>query len=641
MKKVCVSLIILFLVFFVTTAGYCQEQKVRVYYGNGVLNDEYDSDKSLSVIQDLLQDKINGTELEGNIIYDTSHNPSDGLIDFVEYYTQNIGTDLSQFWRFLSGLDVMPDILQEEFTEISAQFDQAMVAAYPSIQEHVETYNGDLCKGDKVVVVAHSQGNLFANIAYPGINPNLLDSFGIVSVANPDSYVADSGPYTSLEEDIVISYLALFGALPPNLDNFFGFNLQDWSGHKFIESYLASGRPAETKIIDDIVTRINTLQWPEGQCSKDYLLISAEPYVLIWDIAGNKVAENIPLNNGSGYAQFPILTASISDWIAARTVIDSQSLYNETPVGQGGDYDGFSSSCFEEGWDERDCYDYTSFNGSGGCNKTGIDETISSLSFDYSLTYDDSNSNASSRTCSTISQRNTSIPFWNGISDFKQTPPDGYTGYINLIAPPSGGHGVTLDGSKRFQANNANVYNGYLQVSREQSVIVVTEADYNFLWSGVDGYYQDDIDVIDEITILDPWGINYSNTFERYVHRYADTRNWVGFFDVKNPYPAYEYNLTGIFSDFLIAQVRVIRIQEKISSCYTEDNVWYDPYWRGCTVETELTGTPVFDVMAGVYEFNDLETVNPFILERNTGLEQKISEMLGEEFSEISLMFAQ
>jgi hypothetical protein len=137
-------------------------------------------------------------------------------------------------------------------------------------------YNEDLCQGDKVVVVAHSQGNLYANIAYTGINENVIDGFGIVSVANPSWYVAsdDSNQfYTTIDEDLIIGFLP--GALSPNVNNFPGLNSDDLSGHMFIKSYLAQGLEAESRILDHIISQIYTLEWPtEGSCSKKFALVT-------------------------------------------------------------------------------------------------------------------------------------------------------------------------------------------------------------------------------------------------------------------------------------------------------------------------------------------------------------------------------
>ncbi len=168
-------------------------------------------------------------------------------------------------------------------------------------------------------MVAHSQGNLFANIAHTGINQDVIDGFGIVSVANPDSYVAGYGPYTTIIEDVVI--FAVPGALPAqfrNFENTSGNNPDDWTGHEFVKSYMASSHPAETKILDDIVTTIDRLQWPEGSCEVVYALVSisnnmGEPFCFVWDVGKNQYAEI--LDNDDNPANFPIRKDKISNWI--------------------------------------------------------------------------------------------------------------------------------------------------------------------------------------------------------------------------------------------------------------------------------------------------------------------------------------
>ncbi len=242
--------------------GLCPKG-VFVVFGNGVWNDKEDADRSRRLLTDELESHISGTDLEDLITYATAHNPSDGkLLDLVETFEQNLQTDWSQFWRYLASLDPMPDFIQDKLIEIANTVDENILQANPAVQDHVDKYNEYLSKGNKVVVVAHSQGNLFANIAYPGIDSEYIDSFGIVSVGNPDNYVAGNGPYTTLDEDIIIGSVP--GSLSANIDNFFGINLKDLTGHMFEKSYMASGRPAETKILDDIETMIFNLKQPPG-----------------------------------------------------------------------------------------------------------------------------------------------------------------------------------------------------------------------------------------------------------------------------------------------------------------------------------------------------------------------------------------
>ena len=238
----------------------CQPETV-VFFCNGVWNDAEDADESRRFLQDVLDIHISGTNLDGTITYKLAHNPSNGYLeDLLETFEQDLQTSYSLFWDYLAEWDAMPDFLQDKIIAIAKEVDTAVVSANPSVQDHITLYNTYLSEGKMVVLVAHSQGNLYGNIAYLGIDPQYIDGFGMVSVANPDSSVAGGGPYTTIDEDFIIGSIPL--ALLPNLDNFFGpLNWGDvWGGHSFIKSYMAPGRKAETKILNDVVTMINELR---------------------------------------------------------------------------------------------------------------------------------------------------------------------------------------------------------------------------------------------------------------------------------------------------------------------------------------------------------------------------------------------
>lgn len=234
------------------------KQKVKVFFGNGVWNSIGDTQGSARLLARKFDIKILGTDLEGEISYDIAHNPSDGvLLDLLETFQQNYTEDVSKFWRFMSGLDPLPDFLQEKFKQVAIEMDENMIRGNPSIQRHIEKYNKALIEGNKVVVVAHSQGNLFANISYSGIDPILQSGFGIVAVATPSGRVAAGGPYTTIDEDIIIA--SVYGSKNANLDNFEGINLDDLSGHTFATSYMMTNHPAEQKILNDILSTIEEL----------------------------------------------------------------------------------------------------------------------------------------------------------------------------------------------------------------------------------------------------------------------------------------------------------------------------------------------------------------------------------------------
>ncbi len=262
----------------------CQPEVV-VFFGNGVWNDVEDANESRRKLETCLNTHISGTNIDGMITYELAYNPSDGyLADLLETFEQDLQTNYSLFWNYLAEWDLMPDILQDKIIAIAKEVDAAIVSANPSVQEHIALYNGYLSEGKMAVLVAHSQGNLYGNIAYLGIDPQYIGRFGIVSVANPDSSVAGGGPYTTIDEDLIIGSIPL--ALLPNLDNFFGpLNWGDiWGGHNFIKSYMAPGRKAETKILNDVVTMINKLMTSNARTEA---VVIVNTYNLLAVICGN------------------------------------------------------------------------------------------------------------------------------------------------------------------------------------------------------------------------------------------------------------------------------------------------------------------------------------------------------------------
>ena len=310
----------------------CQPEVV-VFFGNDVWNDAEDARLSNKILQNRLNAHISGTSLDGTITYGLAHNPSNGYLeDLLETFEQDLQTSYSLFWNYLADWDIMPDLLQDKIIEIANEVDAAVVSANPSVQEHIEQYNTYLSEGKTVVLVAHSQGNLYGNIAYLGIDPQYIDGFGMVSVANPDSYVADGGPYTTIDEDFIIGSIPL--ALPKNLDNFFGpLNWGDvWGGHSFIKSYMAPGHEAETKILNDIVTMINELITSNGGTEAIELVNTYNPLSVV---CGNPGTTLVTISQDAYITE--ILTYH---WCDEGQPAGTHSLYNSTSFLMYGPFSG-------------------------------------------------------------------------------------------------------------------------------------------------------------------------------------------------------------------------------------------------------------------------------------------------------------
>lgn len=205
-----------------------------VFFVNGVWNPPGpNAPDSLNALEALM------TSPSGFSAYDfqLANNPGDGLItDLIETYGQTVGVnaDWAMFSLWLAGEVVTPDFLKvisplftSSIVKLALPTSQPPQKTQDVLRQHVAQYRSALQSGRKVVVVAHSQGNYFANAAVESVVDGLTfaeqQSFTIVSVANPDDHIATASrsniPVT-LKEDLIIGEVVvkarkLFGLAPP------------------------------------------------------------------------------------------------------------------------------------------------------------------------------------------------------------------------------------------------------------------------------------------------------------------------------------------------------------------------------------------------------------------------------------------
>lgn len=123
----------------------------------------------------------------------------------------------------------------------------------------------EIASGRKLLLVGHSQGNLFLNSAFRAVYPKTsIQAMKAVQVA-PASALA-YGPYITATIDAVIGGLVnmglLGGVLPPNWTLPASHLSVDWSGHRFLETYLNRALTSSGKIEDEVRTAMNTLEDP-------------------------------------------------------------------------------------------------------------------------------------------------------------------------------------------------------------------------------------------------------------------------------------------------------------------------------------------------------------------------------------------
>jgi len=254
---------------------------VAVYFVNGVNTSPEKAAEDLAVLMTGAGSVLTAEEL-ANSDFAVAYNPSNGLtLDLWVSVKQRLENDFERFYRFLSNLAPMPDFMQGAYKTQATLIDVEALLTSPTLVRHILLYQNDILEGRKVVLVSHSQGNFYANRSFTTLDSTQRRSLGIVSVANPDSQVADGRPYTTLTTDLLIR--AIPGALSPTTSNGTGFSLNDPLGHGFIESYMADGTNSRARILGHLKNAVETVESPAPGATDGIITITltwgAEPDV--------------------------------------------------------------------------------------------------------------------------------------------------------------------------------------------------------------------------------------------------------------------------------------------------------------------------------------------------------------------------
>lgn len=247
-------------------ASYCNEE-TYVFHGNGMFTDHGDATINKNTIELKLRNIAETIVNEWK--FELSYNHDEQAYTLLEVFRQRMGDQTASYWRWLGNLEAAPDWFRSATRSVASGFDLVEAVVDKDLRRHVQRYESLLLAGNRVLVVAHSQGNLYANAAHGRLAAKDLpmDAFGIVSVANPASRVAGEGPYFTLLNDLVVYGVSLLfpDTLPGNIENTIDYT--DWTHHNFIDSYL-NGDQSGPLIMQAVLDEADLLAWPESQVGK-------------------------------------------------------------------------------------------------------------------------------------------------------------------------------------------------------------------------------------------------------------------------------------------------------------------------------------------------------------------------------------
>jgi uncharacterized protein YfaP (DUF2135 family) len=272
----------------ISEASICEPTDKVIYFGNGILTPKSKAMDSSEIIEERLMPTFSPSEFE-TLQFEIAYNESN-LRDLFEATHQDLQTDVSRFWRILGGIDIMPDWFSDLMNDVAASVDEVALVTSDSLKDQLSNYKTKIAEGKKVLLVAHSQGNFFGNQAYGLLNNTQRQSFGMISVANPDSSVAGDGPYTTLINDAII-WAVIFAKtqagllqlpMPPYMVNSLS-DFHDILGHSFINAYMVEGSNSDQKITSDMISVLGSLVEPRQSVEPGvitvYLSWGSEPDV--------------------------------------------------------------------------------------------------------------------------------------------------------------------------------------------------------------------------------------------------------------------------------------------------------------------------------------------------------------------------
>lgn len=240
-------------------------QETVVIYLNGVDTTKKSAMESkkrikeeVSKIPDILTDCIK---------YDYLYNVNEKLFgDLIEAGLQKAkeqNLSASDFWRWLFRVADFPiasvflDLLPVFYGDTNLSIDLGLFVLGDQVEEHLAKIREYLNQGKRIIIVSHSQGNLYINEEWNQLTSTERSKINVVAVATPANHTSGNGPYTTLVEDKVAEFF-FPRALAANLGNDEPCG-SDWNCHGFKESYMR-GTNSRSRIADQIVSLLPVVQ---------------------------------------------------------------------------------------------------------------------------------------------------------------------------------------------------------------------------------------------------------------------------------------------------------------------------------------------------------------------------------------------
>lgn len=318
-RKIAVALYALFFSISCAMSAYaqnssqyeiCRDTGVAFVFFNGVQTTPEEADIAKEEFRRIHGEKSSsGDEIKYEVLY----NYSNGFEDFVETFEQRLheqdgllGGRFELFFEALKGDGPwwarIIDAVQSTAGILNGFVDWYRAAAIRNLTallgsppttsnyiEHKTRIDTWVLEGKKLLFVAHSQGNLFANAAYNyALTKTTPSSVKVVHIAPASPLL--SGSHTLADLDLVINGLRVVGGVASVTDYIPSFLLRpagvngkkDILGHGLLEIYLNQGLSISTVVRGHIDTALGSLEEPPAKATSGFFTAT-----LTWDGDGD------------------------------------------------------------------------------------------------------------------------------------------------------------------------------------------------------------------------------------------------------------------------------------------------------------------------------------------------------------------
>lgn len=291
-------------------AHLCSPAGVVVAFFNGVNTTRLQADLATLELRE-----IHGRQNQAGeaVRYETSYNYTNELDDFVETFEQRLleqeellNGHFELFFETLRGEGPWWSAIGRAFPQL-LDVQKSFVDWYQAAVIRVLTFqlgnpptqvNYDeqraridnwILEGKKLLFVAHSQGNLFANAAYSYASPKLPEgALRVVHIAPASPIV--NGPHVLADLDLVINGLRPFGSVAGITHTIPGYALRpagsngqkDALGHGLLEIYINQQLEIAHSVRQHIDSALNSLVAPVAEATTGFFTTT-----LTWDGPGD------------------------------------------------------------------------------------------------------------------------------------------------------------------------------------------------------------------------------------------------------------------------------------------------------------------------------------------------------------------